>query len=312
MAGTTVKRASLHNFDEIQRLGININNSVLIKKAAEIIPKVIRKKEDEDFGIYNPPIECPSCHTKLVKEDGEVLLSCPNRLKCPAQIKGKIEYWASKEAMDIDGIGSSVVDKLWEKNLIHDFADLYKLTVNDFMQIDLIKEKSADNLYNAIQNSKNPTMTKFLTALSIKLIGKETADIIANEFPTLDDIKNAKAEDKAAQSIVDFFNDENNKNILLKLEDYGVKPKGSSVEKVSDIFEGKTFVITGTLSAPRTVFEEKIKSLGGKTSSSVSKKTSYVLAGENPGSKFDKATSLGVIILSEQDFINLSEGKLNE
>ena len=321
LAGTIVKRASLHNFDEIQRLHLNINNKVLIKKAAEIIPKVIRKQEDEDFGIYQPPTECPCCHTPLDKPEGEVALYCTNTLGCPAQIKGKIEYWASKEAMDIDGIGSSVVDKLWEKNLITDFADLYKLTTDDFMKIDLIKEKSADNLYTAIQNSKNPTMTKFLTALSIKLIGKETADLIANEYPTLDAIKNATVEDlikidgigeKAAQSIADYFRDENNKIILKKLEDYGVNPKGSAVERISNIFEGKTFVITGTLSSPRNVFEERIKQLGGKTSSSVSKKTSYVLAGENPGSKFDKASSLGVIILNEDDFIKLSEGNINE
>ena len=162
-------------------------------------------------------------------------------------------------------------------------------------------------------------MTKFLTALSIKLIGKETADLIANEYPTLESIKNATVEDlvkidgigdKAAKSIVDFFNDEQNKHILSKLEEYGVNPQGSAFEKTSDTLVGKTFVITGTLSQPRTVFEEKIKKAGGKLSSSVSKKTSYVLAGENPGSKFDKASTLGVIILTERDFEALLQGNL--
>lgn len=321
LAGTVVKRASLHNFDEIQRLQLNIGNSVLIKKAAEIIPKVIRKKEDEFLGVYQTPEYCPCCGAKLIRPEGEVVLYCSNSLYCPAQIKGRIEYWASKEAMDIDGVGCTLVDKLWEKGLIRDFSDLYKLSINDFMTLDLIKEKSADNLYTAIQNSKNPSMTKFLTALSIKLIGKETADLIANEFPTLEEIQNAKIDDlikidgigeKAAKSIVDFFSDENNKVILNKLKEYGVKPQGSAFEKISNVFDGKTFVITGTLSQPRNVFEEKIKKLGGKTSSSVSKKTSYVLAGENPGSKFDKASSLGVIILSERDFELLSEGNINE
>ena len=321
LAGTTVKRASLHNFDEIERLQINIGNSVLIKKAAEIIPKVIRKKEDEDFGVYQAPKLCPSCQTELIKPIGEVVLYCPNTLYCPAQIKGRIEYWASKEAMDIDGVGSSIVEKLYEKGLVKDFADLYKLTIEDFMTLDLIKEKSADNLYSAIRSSKTPSMTKFLTALSIKHIGKETADLIANEFPSLNDIKNASIEElmkidgiggKAAKSVADFFNDENNKIILSKLEEYGVNPQGSAFEKISNIFEGKTFVITGTLSKPRSFFEEKIKKLGGKTSSSVSKKTSYVLAGENPGSKFDKASALGVIILTEKDFDILSEGNTNE
>lgn len=321
LAGTIVKRASLHNFDEIQRLQLNIGNNVLIKKAAEIIPKVIRKKEDEFLGVYQTPEYCPCCGSKLIRPDGEVVLYCSNSLSCPAQIKGRIEYWASKEAMDIDGVGCTLVDKLWEKGLIRDFSDLYKLSINDFMTLDLIKEKSADNLYTAIQNSKNPSMTKFLTALSIKLIGKETADLIANEFPTLEEIQNAKIEDlikidgigeKAAKSIVEFFADENNRAVLNKLKEYGVNPQGSAFEKISNVFEGKTFVITGTLSQPRNVFEEKIKKLGGKTSSSVSKKTSYVLAGENPGSKFDKASSLGVIILSERDFELLSEGNINE
>ncbi len=322
LAGTIVKRASLHNFDEIERLKINIGNEVLIKKAAEIIPKVIKKRDYEDLGIYDAPCKCPSCKAPLIKQEGEVALYCPNTLECPAQIKGKIEYWASKEAMDIDGIGEAVVEKLFEQGLIKDFADLYNLKIDDFMQLDLVKEKSAENLYNALQASKTPTMTKFLTALSIKLIGKETADLIANEFPTLEAIKNASFEelikidgigDKAAQSILDYFNDENNKKILEKLEKYGVNPQGSAVEKVSDIFIGKTFVITGTLSKPRNFFEEKIKSLGGKTSSSVSKKTSYVIAGENPGSKFDKASSLGVIILNEEDFYSLiQEHKIAE
>ena len=321
LAGTVVKRASLHNFDEIQRLGINIGNEVLIKKAAEIIPKVIRKKENEDYGTYSTPTECPDCHSPVTKPDGEVVLYCTNTLGCPSQIKGRIEYWASKEAMDIDGVGESIVEKLYEAGLIKDFADLYNLTIEDFMQLDLIKEKSADNLFNAIQASKTPSMTKFLTALSIKHIGKETADLIANEFPTLEAIQNATIEDlikidgigdKAAKSVVDFFNNENNKMILSKLAEYGVNPQGSAFEKVSNIFEGKTFVITGTLSQPRNVFEEKIKKYGGKVSGSVSKKTSYVLAGENPGSKFDKASALGVIILSERDFNALSEGNNNE
>ena len=316
LAGTIVKRASLHNFEEIERLKINIGNEVLIKKAAEIIPKVIKKRDNEDKGVYEAPKYCPCCKTELIKQTGEVALYCPNVKMCSAQIKGKIEYWASKEAMDIDGIGKSIIEKLWEKGLIKDFADLYKLTKEDFMQLDLVKEKAADNLYKAIQASKNPTMTKFLTALSIKLIGKETADLIAKEFPTLDAIKKASFDDlikiegigdKASQSIIDYFQDESNQNILKKLEEYGVNPKGSSVEKTSDVFDGKTFVITGTLSKPRNYFEDKIKSLGGKISSSVSKKTSYVLSGENPGSKFDKALSLGVIILNEGDFNLLSE-----
>ncbi len=321
LAGTTVKRASLHNFEEIERLGINIGNEVLIKKAAEIIPKVIRKREEENYGIYKAPEICPSCGSKLIKPEGEVALYCPNALYCPAQIKGRIIYWASKEAMDIDGIGESIVEKLYNAGLIKDFADLYKLTIDDFMKIDLVKEKSAENLYKSVQNSKTPSMTKFLTALSIKLIGKETAELIANEYPSIEDIESAAEEDlikidgigdKAAKSIIDYFRNDYNVNILNKLKLNGVNPKGSAYERTSNVLEGKTFVITGTLSEPRSVFEGIIKRAGGKLSSSVSKKTSYVLAGENPGSKFDKASDLGVIILTEQEFNLLVEGKINE
>lgn len=320
LAGTTVKRASLHNFEEIERLGINIGNEVLIKKAAEIIPKVIKKRENEDFGIYPVPKVCPVCGAPLIKKEGEVALYCSDSLNCPAQLKGRILYWASKDAIDIDGIGETLVDKLWEKGLIRDFADLYSLSESDLMSLDLIKEKSADNIKSNIEKSKHPSVTKFLTALSIKHIGKETADLVASEFDSFDDIVSASVDDltkidgigeKAAESLVDFFADDNNKIILQKLKKFGVEPKGASFAKVSDIFSGKTFVITGTLSKPRSFFEEKIKSFGGKTSSSVSKKTSFVLAGENPGTKFDKASSLGVIILNEHDFNLLCENNGN-
>ena len=314
LAGTTVKRASLHNFDEIERLRINIGNRVLIKKAAEIIPKVIRKDENEDFGVYNPPKFCPCCGSELVKPDGEINLYCPNKKYCSAQKMGKIEYWASKEAMDIDGIGGSLVEQLYNAKLVDDFADLYKLTKEDLMSLELIQEKSANNLIASIESSKNPTMTKFLTALSIKHVGKETADLIAQNFASLSDISNATVEDLTkidgigeivAGAVVEYFSDEANKVLLEKLSQYGVNPQGSLVEKVSDVLNGKTIVITGTLSQPRSYFEEKIKSYGGKTSGSVSKKTSYVLAGENPGSKFDKARELGIIILSEEEFYKL-------
>ena len=314
LAGTTVKRASLHNFDEIERLRINIGNSVLIKKAAEIIPKVIRKNEEEDLGVYCPPENCPCCGAELVRPEGEINLYCPNKKGCKAQIMGKIEYWASKEAMDIDGIGGSLVEQLYNAGLVYDFADLYRLTKEDLMSLDLIQEKSANNLIASLEQSKTPTMTKFLTALSIKHVGKETADLIAQNFGSLDEISKAQVEDLTkidgigeivASAVVEFFSDEENKKLLEKLKNFGVNPQGSLVQKVSDILSGKTIVITGTLSQPRTYFEEIIKSHGGKTSGSVSKKTSYVLAGENAGSKFDKARELGIIILSEEEFNKL-------
>ncbi len=312
LAGTIVKRASLHNFDEIERLHINIGDKVVIKKAAEIIPKVIKKANpDSDNGIYPTPTNCPCCNAPLVKPEGEVVLYCSNTKTCPAQIKGKIEFWCSKDGMDIDGLGEAIVDDAVEKGIIKDIADIYNLTEEDLMKIDLIKEKSAQNLLKSISDSKNRPLKRFLTSLSIKLVGKETAELIANEFLTLDKVQNATKEalveidgvgDKVAESVVDFFKDDDNKKLLEKLHNFGVIPQSADSEKVSDKFKNLTFVITGTLSKPRSDYEAIIKSMGGKVSSSVSKKTSYVLCGENPGSKFDKATSLGVIIIDENSF----------
>lgn len=312
LAGTIVKRASLHNFDEIERLHINIGDKVVIKKAAEIIPKVIKKANpDSDNGIYPTPTNCPCCNAPLVKPEGEVVLYCSNPKSCPAQIKGKIEFWCSKDGMDIDGLGEAIVDDAVEKGIIKDIADIYNLTEEDLMKLDLIKEKSAQNLLKSISDSKNRPLKRFLTSLSIKLVGKETAELIANEFLTLDKVQNATKEalveidgvgDKVAESVVEFFKDEDNKKLLEKLHDFGVIPQSADSEKVSDKFKNLTFVITGTLSKPRSDYEAIIKSMGGKVSSSVSKKTSYVLCGENPGSKFDKATSLGVIIIDENSF----------
>ena len=318
LAGTIVKRASLHNFDEIQRLKINKGDKVIIKKAAEIIPKVIKKaNENIDNGVFETPKYCPICNTKLVKPENEVVLYCPNSETCPAQIKGKIEFWCSKEGMDIDGMGESIVEKAVDIGIIKDIADIYTLTENDLMKLNLIKEKSAQNLLTSINESKTRDLKRFLTALSIKLVGKETAELIANEFLTLENIMNAKIEDlttidgigeKVAQSIVDFFSKEINKHLIYKLLQNGVNPQSAENLKVSDKFKNMTFVITGTLSKPRGEFEKLIKAYGGKVSSSVSKKTSYVLCGENPGSKFDKATTLGVIILDENGFEKLKEG----
>ncbi len=312
LAGTIVKRASLHNFDEIERLHINIGDKVVIKKAAEIIPKVIKKATpDSDNGIYPTPTNCPCCNAPLVKPEGEVVLYCSNTKTCPAQIKGKIEFWCSKDGMDIDGLGEAIIDDAVEKGIIKDIADIYNLTEEDLMKLDLIKEKSAQNLLKSISDSKNRPLKRFLTSLSIKLVGKETAELIANEFLTLDKVQNATKEalveidgvgDKVAESVVEFFKDNDNKKLLEKLHDFGVIPQSADSEKVSDKFKNLTFVITGTLSKPRSDYEAIIKSMGGKVSSSVSKKTSYVLCGENPGSKFDKATSLGVIIIDENSF----------
>lgn len=316
LAGSTVSRASLHNFDEIKRLDIRIGDTVLIKKAAEIIPKVVKvldSVEHDSLPVYCVPKTCPSCGGPLVERDGEVGLYCTNPV-CGSLMCAKIEYWASKEAMDIDYVGPALIQQLYDKKFISNPVDLYRLTIEDLIQLDSIKEKSATNIYTSIQQSKNRPLNRLLTALGIRHVGKETADILAGEFQGLDDIASADLDVLAkidgigeiiAKSIYDFFRNENNVKMIEELKHIGVNPV-SSVKPKSDKLSGKVFVLTGTLqNMTRDEAGEIIKSHGGKTSSSVSKKTSYVLAGENAGSKLEKAQNLGVIILTENDFLEM-------
>lgn len=316
LGGSIVSRASLHNFDEIKRLDIRIGDSVLIKKAAEIIPKVIKvmdTPEHETLSEYKVPDKCPACDAPLVEKEGEVGLYCSNP-NCAQIVCAKIEYWASKEAMDIDKVGPAVIQQLYDKKFISNAVDLYKLTMQDFMQLDSVKEKSASNIYNSIQESKNRPLNRLLTAMGIRHVGKETAEILAGEFPSLDLLISAPLEELAkiegigdiiAKSIFDFFHDEENLKMIEELKEIGINPQAKAKPK-SDKLSGKTFVLTGTLqNMTRDEASAIIKSHGGKTSSSVSKKTSYVLAGENAGSKLDKALDLGVIILTEDDFLEM-------
>ena len=302
LAGSTVARASLHNFDEIKRLDI-----------CSFVVKVMDTDIHESLPVVKPPKICPSCGAKLVERCGEVGLYCQNP-DCGSLMCAKIEFWASKDAMDIDNVGPSLIQQLYDKKFISNPVDLYRLTMQDLMQLDLVKEKSAMNIYTSIQESKTKPLNRLLTALGIRHVGKETADILSGEFATLEDIKNADVERLAniegiggiiAQSIYDFFHEERNVKMIEELKELGVNPV-SKVKPKSDKLAGKTFVLTGTLqNMTRDEASAIIKSHGGKTSSSVSKKTSYVLAGENAGSKLDKAQNLGVIILTEDDFLEM-------
>lgn len=316
LAGSVVSRASLHNFDEIKRLDIRIGDTVLVKKAAEIIPKVVKvmdTKEHKSLPEYEVPTKCPACDSPLIEKEGEVGLYCSNP-DCRQLVCAKIEYWASKEAMDIDYVGPSLIQQLYDKKFISNFADLYRLTMQDFLQLDLIKEKSASNIYNSIQASKNRPLNRLLTALGIRHVGKETADILAGEYSSLDALCSAEIEqlskiegigDIIAQSIYDYFHNEKNIALIEQLKQLGLNPEQKAKPK-SDKLAGKVFVLTGTLqNMTRDEASGIIKSHGGKTSSSVSKKTSYVLAGENAGSKLDKAKDLGVIILTENNFLEM-------
>ncbi len=320
LAGSVVKRASLHNYDEIKRLGVMIGDVVRVKKAAEIIPKVIavevEKRNGSEKEIKFPQI-CPICGSELIVPEGEVNLYCKNKVNCQAQIIAKLEFFVSKSAMNIDGVGSQLVKTLFEAGLIHDAADLYTLTKEDLLGLEGFKDKSANNVINSIEESKNPKFSNFVTALNIKHVGKETADLLVDKFETLEKLKNATEEEinnidgvgeKIAKSIVTWFKEEKNIELLNKFEKVGVKVQSNEKKLLSNTFEGKSFVITGTLSKPRAEFENLIKENGGKTSSSVSKNTAYVLAGDSPGSKLLKAEKLGVKILDENEFFILLGG----
>ena len=316
LAGSVVSRASLHNFDEIRRLDVRIGDRVLIKKAAEIIPKVIKvcdSPEHDKLPVYEVGNTCPSCLGPVSEIDGEVNLYCLNP-NCPAMLKAKLEYWVSKEAMDIDSIGPSVIEKLYNIGLVKSPIDFYRLTKEDFLKLDLVKEKSATNMYNAIQESIHKPLSKFITALSIRNVGKETADLLVNELITIENFKNASIEqlsnidgigEKIAHNIYEFFHNEHNIQIIDEFRLLGFNFENTFQPK-SDELNGKIFVLTGTLqSMTRDEAGDIIKSKGGKTSSSVSKKTSFVIAGENPGSKLDKAQDLGVIIINEDEFLKM-------
>ncbi len=316
LAGSVVSRASLHNFDEIKRLDIRIGDKVLIKKAAEIIPKVIKivdSPEHEILPEFKQPTSCPECEGNLITREGEVNLFCDNP-ECPSILKARLEYWVSKEAMDIDFIGPSVISQLFELGLIKYPIDLYKLDYDDFFKLEAVKDKSATNMFKSIQDSKTRQFSRFITALSIRHVGKETAELIVNEFPSLEELKSASLEqlssiegigEKIALSIYDFFRDEMNLKMLEEFSNIGFNFENNTINKTNEL-AGMTFVLTGTLTTmTRDEASDKIKLRGGKTSSSVSKNTSYVLAGANAGSKLDKAEKLGIIILTEDDFLSM-------
>jgi DNA ligase (NAD+) len=316
IAGSTVSRASLYNFDEIKRLDVRVGDRVLIKKAAEIIPKVIKVIEDDGHAsrpVYEIPKMCPACDSPIVAREGEVNLYCENP-KCSEQVRAKIEYWASKDAMDIDFVGPSIIRQLYDKGFISNAADLYSLSEQDLMAMDLVKEKSANNIYTAIQASKTQPLNRFINALSIRNIGKETAEILAGEFGTLENLEKAEEEvlsaiagvgPVTAHDIREFFSDEENIEMLNRLKEFGVEPAPFATA-TSDELKGKSFVLTGTLqNMTRDEAGEKIKQMGGRTSSAVSSNTNFLVVGANPGSKLEKAQKLGVIILTEDEFLNM-------
>ena len=315
LAGTTVSRATLHNRDFIEEKGINIGDTVLIRKAGEIIPEVLSvvERAEPDGKCYEFPEVCPSCGSP-VSQDDEAAVRCTNT-DCPAQLMRHLIHFVSRDAMDIDGLGPAVLEQLSGTGLVRSPADLYRLKAEDIAALDRKAEKSADNLIKAIEKSKQNELYRLIFALGIRNIGLKAAKLLCENFLTIDDIMNAKAEDIAriegfgsvmAESVERYFALESTRELISQLKDVGLAMKPSEQKKAGGVFEGKIFVLTGTLpTMKRAEAAALIEQNGGKTSSSVSKKTSFVLAGEEAGSKLTKAQRLGITILSEEEFLGM-------
>ena len=312
LAGTTVARATLHNEDFIHQFGLRIGDTIQVRKAGDIIPEVIGvTHHTEDAEPYEMPTVCPSCGAPVVHLEDESALRCINP-ECPAQALRNLIHFASRDAMDIDGLGTAVATQLVEKGLVHSVADLYALTQEQLLTLDKFKEKSADNLYKAIERSKENNLDKLLFGFGIRNIGDKAAALLAEHFGTLEAIREAGVEAISeidgfggvmAQSIVEFFAKDGTADVVHRLADAGVNMKWKGEPK-GDKLAGKTLVVTGTLETlSRSEAEALIVRNGGKASGSVSKKTSYVVAGAAAGSKLTKAQSLGVPVLTEEEFL---------
>lgn len=312
LAGTTVSRATLHNKDFIQEKGICVGDTVIIRKAGEIIPEVLSVKEHSENAVpFEFPTLCPSCGSPVSQDEGEAAIRCTNT-DCPAQLMRHLIHFVGRDAMDIDGLGPAVLEQLVNEGFVKSPADLYRLKTEDISSLERMAEKSANNLISAVEKSKENELYRLVFALGIRNIGLKAAKLLCENFPTIDDIMNAKAADFEtidgfgeimALSIEKYFSLDSTRELIDDLKSLGLKMKSSAPKSDGGIFSGKTFVLTGTLpTMKRSEASKIIEENGGKTSSSVSKKTSYVLAGEEAGSKLTKAQSLGVTIITEEEF----------
>ena len=322
LAGTTVSRASLHNADEIERKDVRIGDVVVVEKAGKIIPHIVRVEKHLRKGHlpkYHFPTHCPECHTRLVKDEGGVYIRCPNP-ECPAQIRERIRFFATRNAMDIEGLGDKLVDQLVSTGLVRHFGDLYRLTQPQLVALERMGEKSAQNLLRNIEASKQRGLARLLNALSIRHVGQRVAQVLAEHFRTMDRLQHASVEELAAvpeigpviaQSVYDFLHSRYGREVIEDLRRHGVRmDEPQPLIAREGPLAGKTIVVTGTLkNYSRDQIEEKIRQLGGRPSSSVSRKTDFVLVGEDPGSKLDKARQLGVPTLTEEQFEALIAGQ---
>lgn len=310
LAGTTVSRATLHNQDFINEKGVNIGDIVTVRKAGDIIPEVLCVNEKRSNGSFVYPERCPSCNEKVVREEGESDIRCINP-ECPAQLLRNLIHYCSRDAMDIEGLGPSIIETFVNEGMIKTVTDIYRLDKEKIASLDGFQQTSANNIIESVENSKNNDLSKLIFALGIRHIGAKAAKLLSDEFKNIDNLMNASLEaisdidgfgDIMAKSAFDFFQSESARELIADLKSFGINTESKTVIN-DNRFEGMTFVLTGTLPTyKRSEASKIIESFGGKTSSSVSKKTSYVLSGESSGSKLDKANQLGIPVIDENEF----------
>lgn len=321
LAGTIVKRASLHNADQIEKLDIRVNDTVFVEKGGEIIPKIIAvdlSKRPENTEPTKYITHCPECSTLLVRTEGEANHYCPNFYGCPPQIIGRIQHYISRKAMDIEGLGGETVALLYNNGLVHNYADLYELTVEQILPLERMAQKSAENLVKGVENSKTIPFERVLFALGIRYVGETVAKKLAKHYKNIDALGQASLMDlilvdeigeRIAQSVIDFFENPENRNTIERLKKHGVQFE--IIENINpdatDKLSGKTFVVSGVFSMfSRDDLKKAIEDNGGKVGSSISAKTDYVIAGDNMGpAKLEKANKLNVPIISEEDFLKM-------
>jgi DNA ligase (NAD+) len=315
VGGVTVSRSTLHNMDEVERLGLQIGDTVLIERAGEVIPHVLKVvKEGKNRKPFRMPKQCPECGSTIHKSEDEVAYRCVNAA-CPAKRKESLLHYASRHAMNIDGLGEKIVDQLVDKGLVKDVADLYALKEDQVAALDRMAEKSAQNLLAEVAGSKKNSLARLIYALGMRFVGERTGQLLAEHFSSLEELATAKEEQlvavpevgpKVAAAIAEFFSEAANRQLIKKLQKAGVHPTAEKREVKSDKLAGKSFVFTGGLAnRSREEGGELVQQHGGKVSGSVSKKTDYVVVGSDPGSKYDKAKELGVTILTEAEFEKL-------
>jgi DNA ligase (NAD+) len=319
VSGSTVKRATLHNQDIIDKLDVREGDIVTLRKAGEVIPEIVsvdKEKRNHNNPPYKLPDKCPICNSKVEIEEDESAIRCLN-YDCPAQIQRRIEHWCSRDAMDLDGVGESLIEQLLKNELIKDPVDLYFLKQEDLVSLERMAEKSATNAIASIQNSKERTLDRLMFALGIRHVGKTIAELLSRRFSSINELSNVSLEQlteidgigpKIAKSVIDFFKLESTHKMIQKINKSGIKQVAKTISVKDSKIIGKTFVITGSLeSIGRSKAEEIIKGLGGRAGSSISKSTDFLVVGSEPGSKLKKAKELGINILNEEEFLKLIE-----